>query len=87
MTAIAVTWGVCGREELAAAGPDYICDSMAELRQLLLGPRLMEGSPEHYREYLAWRLSVVSCARGEDAETGLKWLKEEQERVCDRTAD
>lgn len=82
------------REEIAFAGGRFYVVMRAlpgketySLRQLLLGPRLMEGSPEHYREYLAWRLSVVSCARGEDAETGLKWLKEEQERVCDRTAD
>ncbi len=34
--ACAVTWGAGGKEELAACGPDYSVDTVAELSQLLL---------------------------------------------------
>lgn len=37
MTACGVTWGAGRREELMAAAPEYIVDSMDELSQLLLG--------------------------------------------------
>src|SRR5690606_27722222 len=37
MAAIAVTWGAGFREDLLAVGPDHLCESVAELTELLLG--------------------------------------------------
>ena len=53
-------------------------------RQMLLGPRLTEGCPEHYPAYIQWRIAVASCKRSPEAERELIWLKEEEERVRDR---
>lgn len=41
MHAVAVTWGAASKEQLAAAHPDFICDSVAELRALLM--RILRG--------------------------------------------
>jgi len=37
MTSIAVTWGAGLREQLLAVAPDYLVDSVAQLRELLVG--------------------------------------------------
>ena len=37
MTAIAVSWGAARRDDLAAATPDHLVDTVAELQELLLG--------------------------------------------------
>ncbi len=78
------------REEIAyAAGRYYVVlravpgeESMGE-RELLLGPRLMENKPEHYREYLKWRAGVASRKRTEEGRREWTWLEEEYGRVCD----
>ena len=54
-------------------------------KQLFLGPRLMEGCPEHYPEYIAWRVSVTACKRTEEAPWEMEALKEEESRVRDGT--
>jgi pyrophosphatase PpaX len=36
MAAVAVTWGAGEREALAAAGPDVVVDTVADLRAYLL---------------------------------------------------
>ena len=77
------------REEIAhAAGRFYVVlravpgvESMGE-RQQLLGPRLMESVPEHYKEYLTWRVGIASRKRTEEGRQELIWLKEEYDRVC-----
>ncbi|MBR4332945.1 MAG: SAM-dependent methyltransferase [Clostridia bacterium] len=77
------------REEIAfAAGRFYVVlravpghESMGE-RELLLGPRLMESVPEHYKEYLAWRMAIASKKRTEEGRREWTWLKEEYSRVC-----
>lgn len=77
------------REEIAfAAGRFYVVlraapgrESMGE-RALLLGPRLMESEPEHYKEYLAWRLGIASKKRTEEGQREWIWFKEEYSRVC-----
>jgi len=77
------------REEIAfAAGRFYVVlravpgrESMGE-RELLLGPRLMENAPEHYKEYLAWRMGIASKKRTEEGKREWTWLKEEYSRVC-----
>lgn len=78
------------REEIAfAAGRFYAVlravpgrESLGE-RELLLGPRLMESVPEHYKEYLSWRLGIASKKRTEEGRLEWTWLKEEYDRVCD----
>ncbi len=78
------------REEIAyAAGRYYVVlravpgeESMGE-RELLLGPRLTENMPEHYREYLKWRAGVASRKRTEEGRRERTWLEEEYGRVCD----
>jgi len=37
MATIAVTWGFFGRDDLEAVGPDIVCETAAELGQVLLG--------------------------------------------------
>ncbi len=82
------------REEIAyAAGRFYVVlravpgrESMGE-RQLLLGPRLMETAPEHYQDYLAWRIGIASRKRTEEGQRELNGLKEEYSRVCDSGID
>lgn len=77
------------REEIAfAAGRFYVVlraipgmESMGE-RELLLGLRLTESVPEHYREYLAWRMDIASKKRTEEGKREWIWLKEEYSRVC-----
>lgn len=77
------------REEIAhAAGRFYVMlravpgrESMGE-RELLLGPRLMESAPEHYREYLAWRMGIASKKRTEEGQRERNWFREEYGRVC-----
>ena len=82
------------REEIAfAAGLFYVVlravpgrESMGE-RQLLLGPRLTESVPEHYGEYLAWRISIASQKRTAEGQREWNWLKEEYSRVCHSKID
>ena len=82
------------REEIAyAAGRYYVVlravpgrESMGE-RELLLGPRLMECAPEHYKEYLSWRIGIASRKRTEEGQIELNWLKEEYSRVRDSGID
>ncbi len=82
------------REEIAyAAGRFYVViravpgrEILGE-RELLLGPRLMESAPEHYREYLSWRVGIASRKRSEEGQRELNWLKEEYGRVCNRGTD
>ena len=82
------------REEIAyAAGRYYVVlravpgrESMGE-RELLLGPRLMESMPEHYGQYLAWRMGIASKKRTEEGQREWVWLKEEYNRVCDSRID
>ena len=77
------------REEIAqAAGRFYVVlravtgrEKMGE-RALLLGPRLVENAPEHYKEYLAWRMGIASKKRTEEGQREWIWLKEEYSRVC-----
>ncbi len=77
------------REEIAfAAGRFYVVvravpgrESMGE-RELLLGPRLMESAPKHYKEYLAWRIGIAAKKRTEEGKREWTWLKEEYSRVC-----
>ncbi len=77
------------REEIAhAAGRFYVVlravpgrESMGE-RELLLGPRLTESAPEHYMEYLTWRMGIASKKRTEEGKREWTWLKEEYSRVC-----
>ena len=77
------------REEIAlAAGRFYVVlravpgrERLGE-KELLLGPRLMESAPEHYREYLCWRLGIASKKRSEEGKREWTWLKEEYGRVC-----
>lgn len=56
-------------------------------KQCRLGPRLMEGCPAHYPEYLAWQLRMTAPKRTEAAGQYIQWLKEEQERVRDSGND
>ncbi|HYN28722.1 MAG TPA: HAD hydrolase-like protein [Dermatophilaceae bacterium] len=42
MAAVAVTWGAGRREDLAAAGPDHLVDTVDELQEVLL-PGSLEG--------------------------------------------
>ena len=82
------------REEIAYAAKRFYVvlravpgrESMGE-RQLLLGPRLMESTQEHYEGYLAWRIGVASRKRTEKGKQELIWLKEEFDRVCNRGID
>lgn len=82
------------REEIAfAAGRYYVvlravpgAESMGE-RELCLGPRLMENTPEHYEAYLAWRMGVAARKRSEEGRREYVWLKEEYSRVCHRGND
>ena len=82
------------REEIAyAAGRYYVVlravpgrESMGE-RQHLLGPRLMESTPEHYGDYLAWRIGIASRKCSEEGQRELNWLKEEYSRVRDSRND
>ncbi len=77
------------REEIAfAAGRFYVVlravpgeESMGE-RELMLGPRLTESAPLHYREYLEWRIALASRKRTEEGTREWNWLKEEYGRVC-----
>lgn len=43
MASIAVTWGAGLRERLVAAEPDYLVDSVAQLRELLIGRKQASG--------------------------------------------
>ncbi|MDO5503790.1 MAG: HAD-IA family hydrolase [Actinomycetia bacterium] len=36
MASVAVTWGAGAREDLVAVGPDHLCETMAQLREVLL---------------------------------------------------
>ena len=82
------------REEIAfAAGRFYVVlravpgrESMGE-RELLLGLRLMESVPKHYREYLAWRMGIASKKRTAEGQREWTWLKEEYSRVCNSGMD
>lgn len=82
------------REEIAyAAGRYYVMlravhgrESMGE-RQLLLGPRLMDSTPEHYEDYLAWRIGIASRKCTEEGRRELNWLKEEYSRACESRND
>jgi tRNA (adenine22-N1)-methyltransferase len=82
------------REEIAyAAGRYYVllravpgAETLKD-RQLLLGPRLMENMPEHYRAYLSRRIALASKKRSEEGRKELSLLEEEYERVCNRAND
>ena len=39
MSSVAVTWGAGRREELVESEPDHLCDTVDELRAVLLGPK------------------------------------------------
>ncbi len=82
------------REQIAyAAGRYYVVlralpgmESLVE-RQLVLGPRLTESTPEHYEGYLAWRMGIAARKRTEEGRREWNWLKEEVERVRDGRND
>ena len=82
------------KEEIAHSGGRYYVllravpgeETLTE-RQLLLGPRLMENMPEHYKAYLSWRIALASKKRSEEGRKELSLLEEEYERVCNRAND
>ena len=81
-------------EQIArAAGRFYVVlralpggEALSE-KQLLLGPRLMEAMPQHYRDYLSWRLSLASRKQTEAGRQEYAWLEEELGRVRNREND
>ena len=82
------------KEEISrAAGRFYVLlyaapglEALTE-KQEMLGPRLMETNPEHYRDYLAWRIQLAAVKRSEEGKKELLWLKEEYSRVCNGSND
>lgn len=61
----------------AETGSEYLTE-----KQRLIGPRLMEEKPPLYREYLQWRVGVLSREKNKEAQRSLILLKEEYESVC-----
>ncbi|MBQ9264666.1 MAG: SAM-dependent methyltransferase [Clostridia bacterium] len=82
------------QEKIALAGGRFYVliravpgDETYTEQQCHLGPRLMESNEKHYGDYLAWQICMTAPKRTELAARYMQWLKEEEQRVCDRTED
>lgn len=50
-------------------------------KEILIGPRLLEGKSEHYVNYLEWRKSVLACENTEAGRAQWKMIEEEWQRA------
>lgn len=50
-------------------------------KEILIGPKLLEGKSEHYIDYLLWRKNVLACENSDTGRAQYQMIEEEWQRA------